>query len=56
MLQADIGVVHLCFVKFDVLCSFLDLLCFTKLLTVWQKCPSKASLLRHIRVPEENTI
>ena len=24
----------------------LDSFCFTKLLTVWQKCPSKASLLR----------
>ena len=33
----------------------LDLLCFTKLLTVWHKCPSKASLLRRIRVLEENT-
>ena len=29
----------------------LDLFCFTKLLTVWHK-----SLLRHIRVLEENTI
>ena len=28
----------------------LDLLCFTKLLTVWDKCPLKASLLRRIRV------
>ena len=26
----------------------LDLFCFTKLLTVWHKCPSKASLLRRI--------
>ena len=34
----------------------LDLFCFTKLLTVWQKCPSKASLSRHIRVLEENTL
>ena len=33
----------------------LDLLCFTKLLTVWHKYPSKASLLRRIRVLEENT-
>ena len=33
----------------------LDLFCFTKLLTVWQKCPSKASLSRRIRVLEENT-
>ena len=33
----------------------LDLFCFTKLLTVWHKCPSKASLLRRIRVLEENT-
>ena len=34
----------------------LDLFCFTKLLTVWHKCPSKASLLRRIRVLKENTI
>ena len=33
----------------------LDLFCFTKVLTVWHKCPSKASLLRRIRVLEENT-
>ena len=33
----------------------LDLFCFTKLLTVWHKCHSKASLSRHIRVLEENT-
>ena len=33
----------------------LDLFCFTQLLTVWHKCPSKASLLRRIRVLEENT-
>ena len=33
----------------------LDLFCFTKSLTVWHKCPSKASLSRRIRVPEENT-
>ena len=33
----------------------LDLFCFTKLLTVWHKCPSKASLLRRISVLEENT-
>ena len=33
----------------------LDLSCFTKLLTVWHKCPSKASLSRRIRVLEENT-
>ena len=32
-----------------------DLFCFTKLLTVWHKCPSKASLSRRIRVLEENT-
>ena len=32
----------------------LDLFCFTKLLTVWHKCPSKASLSRRIRVLEEN--
>ena len=31
------------------------LFCFTKLLTVWHKCPSKASLSRRIRVLEENT-
>ena len=30
----------------------LDLFCFTKLLTVWHKCPSKASLSRRIRVLE----
>ena len=28
----------------------LDLFCLTKLLTVWHKCPSKASLSRRIRV------
>ena len=33
----------------------LDLFCFTKLLTIWHKCPSKASLSRRIRVLEENT-
>ena len=33
----------------------LDLFFLTKLLMVWHKCPSKASLLRRIRVPEENT-
>ena len=33
----------------------VDLSCFTKLLTVWHKCPSKASLSRRIRVLEENT-
>ena len=33
----------------------LDLFWFTKLLTVWHKCPSKASLSRRIRVLEENT-
>ena len=33
----------------------LDLFCFTKLLTVWHKCPSKASLLRRIWVLKENT-
>ena len=33
----------------------LDLFCFTKLLTVWHKCPSKAFLSRRIRVLEENT-
>ena len=33
----------------------LDLFCFTKLLTVWHKCPSKASLSRRIRALEENT-
>ena len=32
-----------------------DLFCFTKLLMVWHKCPSKVSLSRHIRVLEENT-
>ena len=26
----------------------LDYLCYTKLFTVWHKCPSKASLLRRI--------
>ena len=31
------------------------ILSFSKLLTVWHKCPSKASLLRRIRVLEENT-
>ena len=30
--------------------------CFTKLLTVWHKCPSKASLSGHIRVLEENSM
>ena len=33
----------------------LDLFCFIKLLRVWHKCPSKASLSRRIRVLEENT-
>ena len=33
----------------------LDLFCSTKLLTVWHKCTLKASLLRCIRVLEENT-
>ena len=33
----------------------LDVFYFTKLLTVWHKCPSKASLSRRIRVLEENT-
>ena len=33
----------------------LDLFCFTKLLTVWHKCHSKAFLARRIRVLEENT-
>ena len=33
----------------------LDFFCFTKLFTVWHKCPSKASLSRRIRVLEENT-
>ena len=33
----------------------LDLFCFTQLLMVWHKCPSKASLSRRIRVLEENT-
>ena len=28
----------------------LDSFCFTKLLTVWHKCPSKASLLRRIKL------
>ena len=32
----------------------LDLFCFTKLLTVLHKCPSKASLPSRIRVLEEN--
>ena len=32
------------------------LFCFTKLLTVWHKCPSKSYLLRRIRALEENTI
>ena len=32
-----------------------DLFGFTKLLTVWHKFPSKASLSRRIRVLEENT-
>ena len=32
----------------------LNLLFFTKLLMVWHKCPSKVSLLRSIRVLEEN--
>ena len=31
----------------------LDLFCYTK--SVWHKCPSKVSLLRYIRVLEENT-
>ena len=31
------------------------LILFNKLLTVWHKCPSKASLSRRIRVLEENT-
>ena len=34
----------------------LDLVCFTKILTFWHKCPSKASVLRRIRALEENTI
>ena len=34
----------------------LYLFCFTKLLTVWHKSYSKASVLRRIRVLEENTI
>ena len=34
----------------------LDLFCFTKLLTVWHRCPSNASLLRRIRALEEITI
>ena len=34
----------------------LNLFCFTKLLTVWLKCPSKASLMRRIRALEENTM
>ena len=33
----------------------LDLFCFTKLLTALHKCPTKAFLLRRMRVPEENT-
>ena len=33
----------------------LDLYCFTKLLMVWHKYPSKVSLLRRIRVLEENS-
>ena len=33
----------------------LDLSCFTKLLMVWHKCHSKASLSRRIRILEENT-
>ena len=33
----------------------LDIFFFTKLLTVWHKCPLKASLLRRIRVLEEIT-
>ena len=33
----------------------LDLFCFTKLLMVWHKYPSKVSLLRRIRVLEENS-
>ena len=33
----------------------LNLFYFTKLLTVWHKCPSKSSLSRRIRVLEENT-
>ena len=28
---------------------WLDLFCFTKLLTIWHKCPSKASLSRCIK-------
>ena len=32
-----------------------QLILFTKLLTVWHMFPSKASLLRSIRVLEENT-
>ena len=41
---------------FDVLGDRrLDLFCFTKLLTVWHKCPSKVTLSRRIRVLEENT-
>ena len=34
--------------------SRLDLFCFTKLLTVWHKCPSKASLSRRIRPPHSH--
>ena len=34
----------------------LDLFYFTKLLTVWHKCHSKASLSRRIRVLEGNTV
>ena len=37
----------ICFLKGD---RRLDLFCFPKLLTVWHKCPSKASLSRRIRV------
>ena len=33
----------------------VDLFSYTKLLTVWHKCPLKASLLRRMRVLEENT-
>ena len=34
----------------------LDLFCFTKLLTVWHKCPSKAFLLRReVFIPDLNT-
>ena len=34
----------------------LSLFCFTKLLMVWHKCPSKASLSRRIRVLEEHNM